>query len=95
MFGTGIAATFLLSDFVVSVAKDFPVDAGIGFGQEVVELIDFIELRFDIEERRRTMVHKDKRKKSLFTKNTLFAIFGEGRVFLEVPYCKHAGYGKS
>ena len=44
-------------------AERFPGDEGFELGKEVVELVDFVELVFDVEERRRTLVHKDGLKK--------------------------------
>jgi hypothetical protein len=53
----GVGASFFFVDFVEVGAKDFPADEGGEFGQEVVELIDFIELVFEIEEGVLTVAH--------------------------------------
>jgi hypothetical protein len=47
---TGIGESFFLSDFVEGGSKDFPVDEGVEFRQEIVELVDFIKLFFEVEE---------------------------------------------
>jgi hypothetical protein len=41
---------FFLADFIEYGAEYFPIDQRVEFRQEVVELVDFIELRFEIEE---------------------------------------------
>ena len=40
-FATGIGEPFFLTDFIEVGAKEFPIDQGIEFGKEVIELIDF------------------------------------------------------
>jgi len=52
--------SFFFTDFVEVGAKESPVDQSVEFGQEVVELIDFIELCFDLKERRMAF-HKRRR----------------------------------
>ena len=47
---SGIGESFFFTDFVEVVAKEFPVDDGIEFRQEVVDLVDFIELFFEVKE---------------------------------------------
>ena len=54
---TGIGESFFLTDFIEVGAKEFPLDERFEFGKEVIELINLGELVFDIEERRRTMMH--------------------------------------
>jgi hypothetical protein len=47
---TEMVRIVLITDFEKVIAKDFPVDDGVEFGEEVVDLIDFIELCFEVEE---------------------------------------------
>jgi hypothetical protein len=47
---TEMVRIVLIADCVEIVAKDFPVDDGVEFGKEVVDLIDLIELCFEVEE---------------------------------------------
>jgi len=65
---------FFFSDVVEVWSKDFPIDEGIEFRQEVIDLIDFVELVFDIEEGGWTLVHKIWNKKGELAKNTHFYI---------------------
>jgi hypothetical protein len=61
---TGVRESFFIVDFVEGIAKDFPVDEGIEFRQEVVELVDVIELPFEGKEGVLTFVHGGKGKKT-------------------------------
>jgi hypothetical protein len=50
LFHGSTSITLFLHQTPLWLAKDFPVDDGVEFGKEVVDLIDFIELCFEVEE---------------------------------------------
>ena len=49
-FRPALASRSFSRNFVEVWAERFPIDESVEFGQEVVQLIDFVELVFDIEE---------------------------------------------
>jgi len=72
-FGTGVGESFFLSDFFECGAKDFPVDEGVEFGQEVVELIDFTSCVSTSKNEGGRRGIKKRRKKGVSKKNTPFS----------------------
>ena len=52
---------FFFTDFMEKGTKHFPIDQRVEFGQKVVELVDFIESVFEVEETVLTVSHGKKR----------------------------------
>ena len=75
-----------LGDFVEVGAKGFPIDVGVQFGKEVIELINLGELVFHIEKRGRTVHAKLRNIRKETQRITHYKILSSTPGFLEMPH---------
>jgi len=47
---TGVGESFFFADFGEVGPKDFPIDERVEFRKKVVDLVDFVEMAFEVEE---------------------------------------------